>query len=221
MEHRPQLPVAYKVLVNAARPAVVWWGRLSASGVENIPESGPTLLCVNHESYWDPMAIALAAYDRRQLRALAKSSLWKGGPMSWALDNCGHIPIERGAGDRGALDRAVHELGGGAAIGIFIEGTRSLGRELRARSGFGYLAQAVPEAEIVCCRVNEADRIPRLDVRPSVTVEFFRPRGGGMQTGEGPQEFCQRLLDEIREGAPRAIAGRKRRKAAARGELPQ
>ena len=58
------------------------------------------------------------------------------------LTGMGQIPIERGSGDSGALDRAIEELRKGACIGIYPEGTRSLGRALRARGGVGYLARA-------------------------------------------------------------------------------
>ena len=52
------------------------------------------------------------------------------------------------------MDRAIEELRAGRCIGVFPEGTRSLGRTLRARSGFGRLADAVPEAQLVCCTVE-------------------------------------------------------------------
>ena len=219
MASRPHFPPAYRAVMLGATPFIRGWGRLAVSGLDALPPSGPALLCANHDSYWDPLAIGIAAYGRRPIRALAKASLWNVPLVSQVLTGCGHIPIERGAGDRGALDRAAAELRDGACIGVFIEGTRSLGRDLRARSGFGHLAQTTPDAQIVCCRVNGAADVPRLTMRPRVTVEFFAPAGGGMQPGEDAQAFCQRLLDEIREGAPRAIAGRRRRRAAARGEL--
>jgi 1-acyl-sn-glycerol-3-phosphate acyltransferase len=161
------------------------------------------LLAGNHDSYWDPVAIGIAALPRRQIRALAKSSLWKIHGLNRVLDGMGQIPIDRGAGDVHALDRAVEELRGGACIGVFPEGTRSLGRELRARSGFGRLAQLVPEAEVVCCTVTGTVDIPRFpSPRPQVRVRFFRPEGGGLQPGESAVELSARLLEEIRAGAP-------------------
>ena len=86
---------------------------------------------------------------RRQVRALAKSSMWKNRLLGAVLTGMGQIPIQRGSGDSGALDRAIEELRKGACNGIYPEGTRSLGRALRARSGVGYLARAVPEATIM------------------------------------------------------------------------
>jgi 1-acyl-sn-glycerol-3-phosphate acyltransferase len=121
----------------------------------------------------------------------------------------GQIPIDRGKGDVGALERAISDLRAGACIGVFPEGTRSRGRVLRARSGFGRLAQAVPEAQIVCCRVVGTTDLLRFPKRPAISVHFFLPAGGGLQPGEEITAFGQRLLDEIRREAPIAAAGRK------------
>ena len=199
----PTASPTYRLAMAATTPAVRWWGRLSVSGLDCLPEEGPLLLACNHDSYWDPIAIGIAGLPRRQIKALAKSSLWKPG-LGAILDGMGQIPIERGQGDAGALERAIDELRAGACIGIFPEGTRSLGRELRARSGLGRLAAAVPEAEIRCCAVVGASDVPRFPrSRPHVSVRFFAPGGGGLQPGEEPGELTARLLEEIRREAPR------------------
>jgi 1-acyl-sn-glycerol-3-phosphate acyltransferase len=171
------------------------------------------LLAGNHDSYWDQVEIGVAAMPRRQIRALAKSSLWKLKGLGPVLDSMGQIPIERGTGDENAMSRAVEELRDGACIGIFPEGTRSLGRELRARSGFGRLAAAVPEAQVLCVAVSGTVDIPRFPERPRVRVKFFSPAGGGLAQGEEAAALAVRLLTEIRGYAPIAVAGRKRRQA--------
>jgi 1-acyl-sn-glycerol-3-phosphate acyltransferase len=192
----------------ACTPIVRWWGRLEVSGLEHLPASGPVLLAGNHDSYWDPVAVGIAGLPRRQIRALAKSSLWKVRGLGPVLDGMGQIPIDRGAGDAHALDQAISALRGGSCIGVFPEGTRSLGRELRARSGFGRLAAAVPEAAVVCCTVEGTVDIARFPVRPRVRVRFFVPIGGGLVSGESAGELSARLLAEIRGYAPIAVAGR-------------
>jgi 1-acyl-sn-glycerol-3-phosphate acyltransferase len=202
----------YRIAMKVCSPIVRRWARLEVDGLEELPEHGPLLLAGNHDSYWDPVAIGVAALPRRQIRALAKSSLWKIKGLGPILDSMGQIPIDRGTGDQNAMARAIEELRGGACIGIFPEGTRSLGRELRARSGFGRLAQAVPEAEVVCVAVTGTIDIPRFPKRPHVRVRFFRPAEGGLSNGEEPTELAPRLLAEIRSQAPIAVAGRKRRK---------
>jgi 1-acyl-sn-glycerol-3-phosphate acyltransferase len=199
----------YVVAMTICTPIIKTWGRLEVSGLEDVPAEGPLLMCGDHDSYWDPIAVGVAALHRRQVRALAKSSMWKIRGLNRVLDGMGQIPIDRGKGDVGALDRAVAELRDGACIGIFPEGTRSLGRELRARSGFGRLAELVPEAEIRCCSIVGTTDVPRFPKRPHIRLRFFRPEGGGLQPGESAADLSVRLLAEIRAEAPIEHAGRR------------
>lgn len=196
--------------MKACTPIVRTWGRLEVLGLDLLPASGPVLLAGNHDSYWDPVVIGVAALQRRQIQALAKASLWKVKGLSRVLDGMGQIPIERGQSDSAAFDRAVAALQAGACIGIFPEGTRSLGRELRARSGIGRLAEAVPEARLVCCSVVGSTDVARFPTRPRIRVHFFEPNGGArMASGESAGELAARLLAEIRAEAPIDKAGRR------------
>lgn len=200
----------YRFAMAVCTPIVRWWGRMEVSGLEHLPLEGPVLLAGNHDSYWDPIAVGAAGLSRRQVRALAKSSLWKPG-LGKVLDGMGQIPIVRGAGDAHAMDRAISDLRAGACIGIFPEGTRSKGKELRARSGFGRLAAEVPEAQVVCVAITGTTDVPRFPKRPRITVRFYRPAGGGLQPGETAAELGARLLAELRAVAPITAAGRRRR----------
>lgn len=214
MSEREPMTRTYRFAMRACTPTVRWWGRLHVEGLEHVPADGPLLIAGNHDSHWDPVAIGVAGLPRRQIRALAKASMWKRPGLRHVLDGMGQIPIERGAGDVGALDAATQELRDGACIGIFPEGTLSRGRELRARSGIGRLAHNVPEAQVVCVAVTGTVDIVRGPLtRPRIVVRFFPPAGGGLQPGESEKAFAQRLLDEIRESAPRVPAGRGKRKA--------
>src|ERR1700749_3473069 len=199
---------AYRSVMIASPPGVVWWGRLRVTGLELLPVEGPLLLVGDHDSYWDTVATGLAAMPRRQIRALAKSSMWKNKLLGAVLTGMGQIPIERGSGDSGALDGAIEELRRGACIGIYPEGTRSLGRVLRARSGIGYLARAVPQATIVGVACTGTVAIPRFPrARPHVRVEFFTFERPAIAPEESPQEYSTRLLAQLRERAPIEVAG--------------
>jgi 1-acyl-sn-glycerol-3-phosphate acyltransferase len=199
----------YRVVMAILSLIVRRWGRLEVTGREHLPESGPILLAANHDSYWDPVAGGMAALPRRQIRALAKASLWKVKGLHWILTGMGQIPVTRGVGDTGAFDRAIAELRSGACIGIFPEGTRSLGQPLRARSGFGRLAQAVPEAKLIGCAIHGTTDVARFPRRPRIRVSFFEPAGGPLQPGESPADLSARLLAELRDQAPPTPAGRR------------
>jgi 1-acyl-sn-glycerol-3-phosphate acyltransferase len=203
---------AYRLVTVLGAPVVRGWGRLRVTGLEELPETGPVVLVANHDSYWDPVALAVAAAPRRQpIRALAKDSLWRVPLLGRAMTQMGHIPVSRGAGDVAALEAAVAVLRRGDCLGIFPEGTRSLGRVLRARSGLGRISRAVPEATVVCARVTGTTDVVRFPRRPRITVEFFRPAAGQPQPGENAARLGKRLLAEIRNGAPPTVPGRRRR----------
>ena len=213
MSDREPITRTYRVALGICKPIVRWWGRLQVEGLEHVPAEGPLLIAGNHDSYWDPVVIGIAAIRRRQIRALSKSSLWKVKGMNKVLDGMGQIPIVRGTGDADALDRAIAELRDGACIGIFPEGTRSLGRELRPRSGLGRLAAAVPDAVVVPVAVDGSTDIPRFPRRPRLRVRFLEPTA--LQPGEAPGDLAARVIADVRAIAPITIAGRRPKPAAA------
>jgi len=205
--NRAGLSWPYRVIVTVAIP-IMRWSRMRVTGLACLPGEGPTLLVGDHDSYWDPIAIAVAARGVRQIRALAKSTLWSNRLAGALMTEMGHIPVERGVSNAEAMKTAIEELRRGACIGIFPEGTRSLGRDLRARAGVGRLAEAVPEATVVCVRTNGSVDVVRVPKRPRITVEFYRPAGGQLHPGETAAQFADRLLAELRANAPREIPGR-------------
>jgi 1-acyl-sn-glycerol-3-phosphate acyltransferase len=213
MSEREPMTRTYRTALGLCVPIVRLWGRLEVEGLEHVPAEGPLVIAGNHDSYWDPVVIGIAAMKRRQIRALAKSSLWKVKGMNRVLSGMGQIPIVRGTGDADALDRAIAELRDGACIGIFPEGTRSLGRTLRPRSGLGRLVAAVPEAVVVPVAVEGSTDIPRFPKRPRLRVRFLPP-ADGLHNGEAPAAFAARIVAEVRALAAISPAGRKPKVAA-------
>jgi 1-acyl-sn-glycerol-3-phosphate acyltransferase len=200
--------LTYRVAMAVCVPFVSLWGRLDVEGLEVLPRGGPTLVVANHDSQTDPIAVGVAARKRRQIRALAKRSLWDKPGLGRVLDGMGQIPIERAAGDANALVNAVAALRRGSCIGVFPEGTISVGRTLRARSGIGRLALEVPEARLVCATVEGTTALARFPQRPRIRVRFFEPASGQTDPSETPADLSQRLLDELRALAPPVDAGR-------------
>jgi 1-acyl-sn-glycerol-3-phosphate acyltransferase len=109
-------------------------------GIENIPETGPFLLAANHASHLDPPAIG--GNVPRQLAFFARKTLWKGGVLSWWMDQAGCIPVDRdGASDVSAIKRVLRALQDGRALLLFPEGTRSADGEFQVpKSGVGMIA---------------------------------------------------------------------------------
>ena len=201
----------YRLAMNVNKP-VAWWGRLQVEGLEAVPESGPLLILGNHDSHWDPVMVGIAAYERRQIRALAKSELWEVRGLGPILDGMGQIPIQRGKGDKDALAKAIEALRAGVCIGVFPEGTRSKGKVLRARSGVGRLALEVPEAHVTLVAIEGTTDLTGFPRRPRIRIRFFDPVGGQPRPDEDPGALSARLLAEIRELVPPSLSHRKRAK---------
>jgi 1-acyl-sn-glycerol-3-phosphate acyltransferase len=199
----------YRAVMALNRP-VALWARLRVEGLEALPAEGPVLLIGNHDSHWDPVMVGVGAIKRRQVRALAKSDLWKVRGLGPILNGMGQIPIVRGAGDKEALARAIETLRAGACIGVFPEGTRSRGKVLRARSGVGRLALEVPGTHVTLVAIEGTSDLTGFPRRPRLRLRFFDPAGGQPRPGEDPAELSARLLAEIRALVPPSISYRKR-----------
>ena len=210
--------MVYGLVMAVATPIVRWWGRLEVVGDWFLPETGPVVLVGNHDSYWDPVVVGVAAVRRREVRALAKSSLWRSRPLGWVLDRMGQIPIDRGRGDANALAAAIDRLNAGACLGVFPEGTVSRGQDLRALSGAGRLALAVPGCRVVCAAITGAVDIVRFPKRPRLRVEFFEPADGQPRDGETAVSLTRRTMSEIRATAPPVVSGRNRTATKQRAE---
>jgi 1-acyl-sn-glycerol-3-phosphate acyltransferase len=210
--HAAKVPLTYATVMIVATPVVRWWGRLEVIGHDLLATSGPTILMVNHDSAWDPVVVGVAA-RRRQIRALARSSLWNSRPMAWVLDHMGQIPIDRGRGDLAALAAAIDHLRQGQCIGIFPEGTVSRGRHMRFLGGAGRLALAVPGTRVLGVRVTGAVDIVRFPRRPAIRVTFFEPAGGQPGPDDSAITLTRRVMTEVRAQAPSALPGRAKKRA--------
>jgi 1-acyl-sn-glycerol-3-phosphate acyltransferase len=114
---------------------------VEASGVENIPKSGPFILAANHMSYVDPPLLYYfigGDYITGWAASKYRNHLLFGSIVKLG----GGIFIRRGVVDREALDTAVEVLKSGRAFGLAPEGTRSkVGSLIRAKTGISYLAE--------------------------------------------------------------------------------
>jgi 1-acyl-sn-glycerol-3-phosphate acyltransferase len=111
----------YKLVRGIIVPFMRVWFRLSITGAENIPKSGPAIVTPNHKSFWDSFFVGAAT--KRELRFMGKSELFD-GPQGRLLVALGAFPVERGASDTDALETARVILDQGGLLSMFPEGTR-------------------------------------------------------------------------------------------------
>ena len=117
--------------------------RVRVEGLENIPESGATVLCCNHLSMLDP--VILIAWSPRQTSFMAKSELFHNKLLGWLLRGLDIIPINRGKVDVGAMKACLKWLKAGRMLGIFPEGTRNKAVSDDIKAGVGMLTYRTKE----------------------------------------------------------------------------
>jgi 1-acyl-sn-glycerol-3-phosphate acyltransferase len=142
---RPSL--AQKIVVRVLQLLMKLLLRLEASGLENIPATGPVIIVINHIAFLDPLMVC--GVSPRLVIPLAKreafdSLLWR--PF---LTVYGAIPVQRGEADTRAVRAALKVLKHNGAILMAPEGTRSPTYELQPGKEGAALIALRSEATIV------------------------------------------------------------------------
>ncbi|MEI6446983.1 MAG: 1-acyl-sn-glycerol-3-phosphate acyltransferase [Actinomycetes bacterium] len=104
------------------QPFFLVWFRLSRTGLDHIPKSGPVVLAANHRSFLDPFVIGTCL--RRPIYYVAKKELFDKRLSGWFLSRLGAFPVNRDKGDAEMMETAKAILARGDCVLIFPEGTR-------------------------------------------------------------------------------------------------
>jgi 1-acyl-sn-glycerol-3-phosphate acyltransferase len=115
-------------------------------GKENIPRSGPVIVACNHISYFDPLCHAYMI-DRsgRKCRFFAKAELWRNPFLRFVLTHAHQIPVERGSGEKGPVEKAIEWLERDELVVIYPESTITTNPDLtpmQGKTGVGRTALA-------------------------------------------------------------------------------
>jgi putative phosphoserine phosphatase/1-acylglycerol-3-phosphate O-acyltransferase len=143
-----------QVIFPFARPELVPYARLHISGTDNIPIDGPAIICGNHRSYYDPLAVGYAIAKRgRPVRFLGKKEVFDAPVVGDIAKAMGGIRVDRGTGSDEPLREAAAALEAGELVAIMPQGTIPRGRAffdpvLKGRWGAARLA-AMSGAPIV------------------------------------------------------------------------
>ncbi len=198
-EHGQWQTVAMTVL----RPVFRALWKVNVVGLDNLPATGPAILCPNHVSVID--SFVLPSVLPRRITYVGKAEYlddWKTAKLFPAL---GMIPIDRAGGDKAqaALDTAARLLEAGELFGIYPEGTRSSTGELHkgktgpARLALRTGAPLVPIGLIGTRQVQPRDApLPRLflpvEVRFGKPIDVRRYRGR-----EDDRSVLRSITDEL------------------------
>jgi len=117
--------------------AKIFYG-IKVSGVENIPKEGAVVFVSNHISAVDPPFLGIAS--PRVLNMMAKKELFEKQPMRWLVRQLLAFPVDREGNAMSAIKEALRRLKMGAAVLVFIQGTRKEDTS-EAMNGASFLAQ--------------------------------------------------------------------------------
>lgn len=154
-----------KMLMIASLPLF----RLRSTGMENIPRSGPFLICPNHESFLDaPMLYTvLPSSVIANVFSLGYSDYWQGRFSSRLAQLTNIVAIDPNVNLTRALQAGAVGLKRNKILLVFPEGTRSFD---------GHVAEFKKGAAILACELG----VPVLPVGINGTYECW-PRTGGFR----------------------------------------
>ena len=155
----------YRVCYACLARIVGWLFQIRVIGRENEPDTGRFLVCANHTSATDAIAICYA-FRKHQVRYMAKKELFSIPLVSGLIRMLGAFPVDRGGNDVGAIRRAVEMVKEGKCMGIFPQGHRYPGvdpRTTKTKNG----------AALIATRA-EADIIPAYIARKNNAFKLFR-----------------------------------------------
>jgi 1-acyl-sn-glycerol-3-phosphate acyltransferase len=172
-------------------------------GYDQLPESGPAILCPNHISFLDSAFLMLTL--PRNISFVGKAEYLDSWKTRYLFPAMGMIPIDRSGGEKsqGALEAALEVLRRGELFGIFPEGTRSRdGYLYKGRTGAARLAMEIgcpifPVGITGTDTIQPPDaKVPKL--RKECTIQIGRPIKPGRYRGRGPEHVAWRsMIDEV------------------------
>lgn len=163
-----------QVAMLAARPELFAYVRFDIDDLDHVPREGPAIICGNHRSYFDPLAVGYAlARVGRPVRFLGKKEVFDAPVVGDLVKALGGIRVERGTGSDEPLEAAAAALRAGELVAIMPQGTIPRGQaffepELQGRWGAAKLA-AMSGAPVIPLGLWGTERVwPRNARLPNV-----------------------------------------------------
>lgn len=167
--------------------------RIKVIGKENIPKTGPVIICSNHISNFDPPVVGITS--TRDISFMAKEELFSNIFLNKLLTNLNAFPIKRGVADRSALRKTLSVLKEGRTLGLFPEGTRSKTGELgKPLSGIGFFALRSEATVVPCAIIGSYKGFGRLIVAygKPIDMDYYRKQK------ISAKEMSEVIMEEIK-----------------------
>lgn len=190
-----------------------WWWRLSQGlsragancfwkfrvfGLENIPRTGGVLLASNHQSFLDPVLVAMVL--PREMHFMARRTLFRNPVFRAIIVGYNAFAIERDSADVKGVKSAIVRLEAGNILLVFPEGTRTGDGSIGPMKPVGVLAEraAVPIVPVLIQGAYEVwpktRAIPRLG---RISIVFGKPLSPENITGDAIRDAVVGLKGEL------------------------
>lgn len=129
-EPRISLALYHLFKWSVVSPMLHFYFRGRIYGAENVPQRGALIIVANHASDFDPPIVSNCVC--RPVSYMAKEELFRVPLLKQAIRAYGAYPVKRGSADRSAIRAALQQLENGWAVGVFLQGTRTLDARIPA-----------------------------------------------------------------------------------------
>ena len=176
--------------------------RVEFVNIERVPKTGPVLILPTHTSMFDPPMIGTAL--KRECHFLARGTLFRLPLWGWFIERgLNAHPLQRGGGERQAINLCQAILRADWPLAYFPEGTRSsTGKLGKIQRGFARILEPMPDVPYVPVIAQETARaLPKGAYLPrprKVRIYFgeptYVPRRG---EDEHPHKWYDRCVVQL------------------------
>ncbi len=166
---------------------------------DRVPTHGGVLVISNHQSYFDPILVALPIC--RPFNPMARDTLFRNPLFGALIRSLYAFPVRRGSADMTAVKEAIRRLRQNRIVLMFPEGTRTRdGSILPLQPGVVLIAQRAGVPILPAVIDGAFESWPRRSLLPSphpISVIYGQPISNDELKKADPQEVIQRLHKEM------------------------
>lgn len=168
----------------------IFW--VKVIGRENVPKTGPVIICTNHISNFDPPVVGFS--NKRRVTFMAKQELFEKPIIGPIMRGIRALPVKRGLSDRSALRSGLELLKENRVLGLFPEGTRSKDGQLgKGLSGAGFFGLRSNATVIPCAIIGPYKPFRRLRIIYGEPIDFDTLREEKVSAKEATEVIMNKI----------------------------
>lgn len=169
--------------------------RFRVKGLENLPKDGSLIICPNHSSNWDPIVFSIIS--PRKIRWMGKQELFDIKPLGAFLGKLGVFPIKRGETDAVSIKTSFRILKNDEVLGLFPEGTRVDGFDLKNAKPGASLISIRTKTPILPVYIESNYRLfSKIKINIGQPIDYSKSIEG-RPSQEDYQKISENLLEQI------------------------